>query len=362
MRILFVITELCEGGAENALRHIAWRLHDQGHKIKVICLYGDNGDIAIFLKEKNIPVECLEVVSLWDLPNLLKLKKITAEFQPDIIHSWLFHANFFIRFFIPESIPLICSLRVVEPRKTHILFDRWTRKRVEKYLCVSGNVSNFAQKILHISKDKCEVINNGVDYEFFATSRTQNREFTKINGLTIGRLTHQKGIDILLKSLSHLPDNLYWTWKIIGNAPEPKYADYLRQLAIDLNIAKNIEWYDFVERKKIVAYFENSNLFILPSRWEGQANVIFEAMAAGIPVMASSRHGLDEVLNENSNCLQIIVENKPEVWSKAIIDFWSNKSQMQSHISNGIDLTQSLTWEKVTLKHIAVYNSAINSL
>ncbi len=362
MKILFVITELYEGGAENALRHVVLNLNKQNHKVMVVCFFGGNGDSARDLIENGIDVRCINIQFFLQLRHLMKLKKMIVDEQPDIVHSWLFHANFFVRFFVPESIPLICSLRVVEPRKSHILLDRWTKNRVDQYVCVSDNVMNFALDTLHASKKKCQVINNGVDFKFFAAARNQDREFNKIIGLTIGRLTHQKGLDILLSSLALLPNDLDWQWKIIGDEPEPAYARYLKQLAKKLNIDKKIIWRGFVKKRDIIHHFVKSNLFILSSRWEGQPNVVLEALASGIPVIASKTSGIDELLNMNVGCLQCVSEETPEAWSRAIIDYWSNKSKIQLYIENGIKLSQSLTWDRVTQKHLEVYKILTKSI
>ncbi len=360
MKILFVITELYEGGAENALRQLVLKLQKQDHEVLVVCLFGNDGDIASDLINNEIEVKCINVKSFSQLTQLPKLKNIVTNYKPDIVHSWLFHANFLTRFFIPDSVSLICSLRVVEPRKSHILLDRWTRKRVGRYLCVSNRVKKFALNSLHIPNEKCVVINNGVDFDFFASARNQVREFNKIAGITIGRLTHQKGLDILLNSLALLPGDLDWKWKIVGDEPEPKYASYLKQLARELNIEKKITWCGFIRRNDIIQYFRESNLFILSSRWEGQPNVVLEALASGIPVITSQTSGMDELLNEDSSCLQCVFEKTPEAWSQAIIDYWSNKSKIQVHIENGINLSQSLTWDKVTQKHLEVYKILTN--
>ena len=172
MKILFIITELNEGGAENALGQIASGLALSGNDIRVVCLYGGDGDVAKRLQSADIPVNCLDVENTWHVARLFRLNSIISEFQPEIIHSWLFHANFLSRFFVPKTIPLICSLRVVEPRLSHILLDRWTQCLVRMNLCVSREVSEFAHIKLLVSLKKCVVIKNAVDFAFFICSVT----------------------------------------------------------------------------------------------------------------------------------------------------------------------------------------------
>ena len=116
MKILYAITELHEGGAENALWEVARRLQAAGNDIAVICLHGADGAVAGRLTSAGIPVHDLGIAAPTDLPRMSQLRALLDAFSPDVFHSWLFHANFLSRLVIRTDLPLICGLRVVEPR------------------------------------------------------------------------------------------------------------------------------------------------------------------------------------------------------------------------------------------------------
>ena len=117
MKILLIITELDEGGAENALGQVASGLFRRGHQVRVACLFNSDGAVARRLGTAGIEVVSLGVTSTAKLPvGLKRLRAVIHDFVPDVVHSWLFHANLLARLALPRGLPLIASMRVVEPR------------------------------------------------------------------------------------------------------------------------------------------------------------------------------------------------------------------------------------------------------
>ncbi len=359
MKILFVITELYEGGAENALWQVARGLSERDHEIAVVCLYGDDGDVAVRLRNAEIAVHCLNMGKVSQCFKLLKLRSIVKEFNPDLVHSWLFHASLASRLFLPRSVNLINSFRVVEPRRGHVLLDRWTRGNVRKFICVSSDVMDFARGRLHITDDKCVIIGNGVDFAFFQDSRDSERDFSAINGLTIARITQQKGIDILIAALAQIPDTIEWQWKFVGDTPEPAYSERVQNRARELGIDNKIQWVGFVKRENIIDYYRGANLFALPSRWEGQANVVIEAMAAGVPVISSRTDGISDLATRNEASLTLVSDNTPEEWQKAIERLWNDPDTLRTQISAGIDVAKGSGWEAIVEAHLNLYQKIL---
>ena len=118
MKILLIITELDEGGAENALGQVASGLFRRGHQVRVACLFNSDGAVARRLGTAGIEVDSLGVTCTAKLPvGLKRLRAVIHDFVPDVVHSWLFHANLLARLALPRGLPLIASMRVVEPRK-----------------------------------------------------------------------------------------------------------------------------------------------------------------------------------------------------------------------------------------------------
>jgi glycosyltransferase involved in cell wall biosynthesis len=117
----------------------------------------------------------------------------------------------------------------------------------------------------------------------------------------MGRLSPEKGFDVLVRAFAQLspwyPD---WTLQILGAGPQ---RQELERLADSLGIRDNVQWAGWVDRPETVLL--ESSVFVLPSRYEGFPNALLEAMACGLPCIASDcesgpaeiiRNGLDGLL------------------------------------------------------------------
>ena len=114
------------------------------------------GAVARRLGAAGIEVDSLGVTGTAKLPvGLKRLRAVIRDFVPDVVHSWLFHANLLARLALPRGLPLIASLRVVEPRKSHAWLEALTRGRVTHCICVSNAVQEFAVDQVGMDAARC---------------------------------------------------------------------------------------------------------------------------------------------------------------------------------------------------------------
>lgn len=119
--------------------------------------------------------------------------------------------------------------------------------------------------------------------------------------LIIGRLHPQKGHDILFKAYSCLSERIKNKWKVIivGNGA---LKHELQKEAHNLNIHKSIKWIG--QTKDVDYFYQKAKIFVLPSRYEGQPNVLLEAMSHGLPVIVSDGSpGMTELVRHKENGL-----------------------------------------------------------
>ena len=119
--------------------------------------------------------------------------------------------------------------------------------------------------------------------------------------LAVGRLTPQKGFDLLLEAFARIAaDFTDWRLVILGSGTD---RDALVEQATQLGIAESVELLGWTA--EVASWFSNADLFVLSSRYEGFPNVLLEAMAAGVPVISFDcesgpreivRHELDGLL------------------------------------------------------------------
>ncbi|HED15260.1 MAG TPA: glycosyltransferase family 4 protein, partial [Gammaproteobacteria bacterium] len=143
--------------------------------------------------------------------------------------------------------------------------------------------------------DKIMMIENGVGDEFLSIAATRTVPTKIVNLLTIGSLIPRKGMQHILEALAGLADKHTFLLRIAGDGP---LREQLKKKARDLGIDKQVEFLGSVDAQRIPVLLQQANVFVLASHWEGRPNAVLEAMAAGLPVIASDIDGVNELVVE----------------------------------------------------------------
>lgn len=133
------------------------------------------------------------------------------------------------------------------------------------------------------------VVPNGVDTEQFAVP---GRISSNPHLLSVGRIVHQKGLDIAIAALAGLQD-LDWDWRIVGDGPQ---LPLLRRMIQEGELDARIRFLGWQQPPELRAEYARANLFLFPSRDEGMPNAVLEAMACGLPVVATRIAGNQELV------------------------------------------------------------------
>jgi glycosyltransferase involved in cell wall biosynthesis len=155
---------------------------------------------------------------------------------------------------------------------------------------------------------KVSTIYNGVDITMWPVSKSQRQqkrlelrlEAQNLLIGTVGRLDTQKDHGVLLQALSKLKSRLPWHCVIIGSGPS---LENLQAQLRCLSLEKQV-WL-IGEREDIPAWLSSFDLFVLPSLWEGLPNSLLEAMAMGLPAIASAVDGIPEIIEDGQNGLLV---------------------------------------------------------
>lgn len=172
----------------------------------------------------------------------------------------------------------------------------FTYHNIDATITVSNNLKQALFRHFAINSF---VVHNVVGKEFVYTQKEKNNIFTIV---TTGSLIYRKGFDILINALSNIQNCLPKKWQtiIIGDG---EYKEELQQLINNLNLQSNIHLIGKKNKKDIVALLQQSDLFILPSRSETFGVVYIEAMACGLPIIATDCGGPRDIVTESNGFL-----------------------------------------------------------
>jgi L-malate glycosyltransferase len=177
---------------------------------------------------------------------------------------------------------------------------RWILlRKVTRFVSVSTEMTQSLQN-MGVGADRITWIPNGVEY--MSTSRCHNRRALKIELLDnadaqvvlfVGRLVEEKGLERLLKVWAAMPCRENAILCLVGNGP---LRSELEAVAARLDVLSSVRFLG--HQPHVSKFYAIADLFVLPSHTEGMSNALLEAMAAGLPVVASAVGGNKDVIDD----------------------------------------------------------------
>jgi len=153
-----------------------------------------------------------------------------------------------------------------------------------------------------VSSEKIHVIYNGVDFKKSEMTREEARKKIGIPGniiLSSGRLVPWKGFKMLIKIMPKLFEiSQFFRLIIVGDGPERKN---LESMIKNMNLDRKVYLVGRKSKEELATYLAAADMFVLNSGYEGFSHQILEAMAAGVPVIASAMGGNKEVIEQGEN-------------------------------------------------------------
>jgi glycosyltransferase involved in cell wall biosynthesis len=181
-------------------------------------------------------------------------------------------------------------------------------------------------------------IYNGIDTKKWKQSQGGTHLFNIIN---VGRITHQvKGQDVLIKALKECKNKgMKFTCNFVGGVYEydTNSFEYLKKLIEDFELSEEIKLLG--NREDIPELLSLSDLFILPSRFEGLPLSLLEAMASKLPVIASNISGTAELIEHEKNGLLFESENHLDLADK-IYNLYNHRKEMERLAQNAFTYVQ----------------------
>jgi glycosyltransferase involved in cell wall biosynthesis len=189
----------------------------------------------------------------------------------------------------------------------HELLGPLIRLLWKKAAAVIANSTGLQMLALRFAPElPIRVIPNGVDATTFYPAPDSTEHRGPVRLLFVGRVVFQKGLDVLFRALAALPKGLDYQLEIIGD------GDKRPELTIEaarLGLAPRIEFAGWCDRAHIGARYRAADLFVFPSRDEGMPNVVLEAMASGLPIVATAIAGNEELVRNGENGHLVPPEN-----------------------------------------------------
>lgn len=307
IKIFFLLNSLQGGGAERVISTTINHL-DKNKFIPTLVLLQKSGKLlsaldpqvkVIGLNAKRVRFAAIKLISLF------------WRERPDMVFTGMLHLSLWtiaFKVLMPPKIRFIARETTIisvhyfqKSSKIRNWLVKLAYNSFHRIICQSTHMKEDLISNFRISPQKIEVINNPVDVDRILSSLTVEN-YTKPNNrygiVTVGRLSNEKGYDILIKSVHYLiqkGEEVFLT--IIGEGP---LENDLKQLTSELGIDSNVEFAGFL----INPYpsISGSDLFVLSSRYDGFPNAVIEAHICETPVVAlNCPGGISEIILDGIN-------------------------------------------------------------
>lgn len=312
------------GGAEKTLFALATLIDHRKYAVSSVVSLKAEGHYAKRLKAQGVAVHCLGLTRSSGHADARKLAAIIERERPDIVHAVMYQAIQVAR--LAKTMTTVPFKLVSSPRVNYrsrswwtLLVDRWLKERDDLLIAECEASRRFLLKKLSYKPSKVITIRNGVDLAGWSPSKIdrQKKRMELRLGATdvlvgaIGRLDKQKGFSTLIEAMARLKGSAL-RCAILGGGPE---HDHLALLIRKHHLESSV-WL-LGEKDEIPSWLSAFDLYCLPSLWEGLPNSLLEAMALGLPVVASKVDGVPEAVTDGKDGL-LVPAASPAALAKAL--------------------------------------------
>ena len=249
----------------------------------------------------------------------------------------------------------ILSIHGVYSKNIAQLYGKTTSKISKKY---EKTVLNLADAITVNSNEGYNYytemgfnvvqIPNAIDLNIIPKKSTRQYENQIIFA---GRLSKEKGVEILLETGAHLPDNYHLL--IAGSGP---LEEKVKKLAAKKS---NIHYLGYQQKQDVLSFIHSSDLLLQPSLEEGISSTILEAMGCGTCILASNIEGISEVV-QNGKTGVLVEPNNSNALLNEIQDLLQKKEKRLRMANEGLEIVKQYDWQEVGKLYLNFYESILN--
>lgn len=365
IRVLLIIPTLDRCGAEKQLTLLASGLPRDQFDVHVCCLTR-GGPYREVLERGGIPVTVIGKSWKVDPGAYLRLRRHIASLRPDIVHTWIFAANAYGRQAAVRAgvKHVLAGERCVDPWKRwhELAIDRYLAKRTQRIVTNSNGVVDFYAK--HgIAADKFTVIPNGVELSDPSAAGDRQQLLRDLGlesnarlVLAVNRLWPQKRIKDLIWAadlIKCVRDDAHFL--IIGDGPQ---RWRLERFTWQCEITDKVHFLG--ERDDVARILPHADCLWLGSEYEGQSNAVMEAMASGVPVVASDIPGNRDLVVPGETGYLVPVGDRGEFARKGNILISDEELRMRLGNAGRERMGTEFSIEKMIERHSALYRELVD--
>lgn len=356
MKVIQVIPNFEIGGAEVMCENLIYELREQGIEVVVISLYNFETAITKRLQDRKIKVVFLNKKKGFDVSIIFKLYQIFNKEKPDVVHTHLYAIKYAMIAAIFSGVK--CRVHTVHniAQKECEKLDKKINKMLYRHcgvipVALSNIIKNTIIEEYNINRNDIPVIFNGINL----SNAIEKKDYDikgKIKIIHIGRFSKQKnhiGLIQIFEELYNINKNVELILIGIGEEKEK-----IEKMVLEKNINNSVKFLG--QQDDVYKYLNQADIFVFPSLWEGIPMTIIEAMATGLPIVATNVGGINDMLVDYEEALVVEVDNKKIL--ESILSLINNEKLRKKLGENAKEKSKKFSSKFMAKGYINVYKKS----
>ena len=351
MKIMQVIPELQMGGAERFCEELTYTLMALGHQVLVVSLYSTETVLSKRMESAGVQMRYLGKKGGLDGSCLRRLRSHIRAFEPDAIHAH----QYALKYAVLASVGM--RRRVVYT--VHTLAGKETDRPLNRVLFACGgavpvSLSEEVRRTViaqyHLPEERCPVIYNGIPLERCMPVEDYGAG-KPMRVVHVGRFAQVKNHRCIVEAAKLLPRGQFH-FLFLG---EGELLPEIRDMVSAAGLADAFTFFGLSDN--VYPHLRESDVFILPSLWEGMPITIIEAMGTGLPIVASDVGGIRDMIEDNVNGL--LIEPEPRALADALRRLAADVSLRERLGKSALAASERFSIEATARAYIKLYEGLI---
>jgi glycosyltransferase involved in cell wall biosynthesis len=203
-----------------------------------------------------------------------------------------------------------------------------------------------------------EVIPNGLDTHRF-TNGNARVPAKEVRILFVSRLIKRKGLQFLIDAIPEVQKQAKYPFIINVAGDGPDQEKFMTQIE-QSGLGEYFRFYGYVDHGKLPGYYLNADIFVLPSLAEGMPNVVLEAMGSGLPIVATTVPGSEELVKHGENGF-VLPPRDSQALARSLITLINQRTLRETMGRCSRRIAQQYTWDIVIEKYITLYQHMLST-
>jgi len=307
LKVIQIIPDLNLAGAERMCEALTLALRDQGINVLVVSLRSVHTSITEKLERAGFRIIYLSKKLGIDFSIFSKIYHLLKKEKPDVVHTHLY--------IMPYIIPVTLLLKV--PVKVHTVHNIASKEQnflgrffsffffhlfKVQPVALSDKIQATVCQTYLLKKEKVPIVLNGEDLSHFKVKASYELH-NPIRLLHIGRFAEQKNQIVIIEAVRNLTEQGYPLFVQLVGYNNTILGQECRKAVERYNLNSVVQFVGTTD--DVRPYLEKTDIFLLPSKFEGVPMTLIEAMACGLPIIASKVGGIPDMLTDNESALLI---------------------------------------------------------